>query len=143
MIAQYYVHALEEYIKGQPGLNVSEIKKATRNDEGFSDDQPNGGQRMTSPNLTTEAEKWQQQYTAANSQWQDMKRSGEITVVIAFLMVVATLYAFGYAMSQFDRWLFGITSQALFSRSLDTNVANFPYPSHSVICGLTVYIQTS
>jgi hypothetical protein len=27
MIAQYYVHALEEYIKGQPGLNVSESKK--------------------------------------------------------------------------------------------------------------------
>lgn len=27
MIAQYFIHALEEYIKGQPGLNVSESKK--------------------------------------------------------------------------------------------------------------------
>jgi hypothetical protein len=27
VIAQYYIHALEEYIKGQPGLNVSESKK--------------------------------------------------------------------------------------------------------------------
>jgi hypothetical protein len=27
MIAQYFIHALEEYIKGQPGLNISESKK--------------------------------------------------------------------------------------------------------------------
>jgi hypothetical protein len=27
MIAQYYIHALEEYMKGQPGLNVAESKK--------------------------------------------------------------------------------------------------------------------
>jgi len=27
MIAQYFIHALEEYIKGQPGLNVPESKK--------------------------------------------------------------------------------------------------------------------
>ena len=69
---------------------------------------------MTSPNPTLESEKWQQQYSATNSQWQDMKRSGEITVVIAFFIVVATLYAFGYAVSHFEEWLFATTSQTLF-----------------------------
>jgi hypothetical protein len=69
---------------------------------------------MTSPDLTTDSAKWHQQFSAAQSQWQDMKRTGEFIVVIAFLVVIATLYAIAYATNQFDRWLFETTTQTLF-----------------------------
>jgi hypothetical protein len=69
---------------------------------------------MTSPNTSTAATKWQQQYSAGQSQWQDMKRMGEISVVIAFLLVIATLYMIGYAANQFDHWLFETPSQTFF-----------------------------
>ena len=31
VIAQYYIHALDEYIKQQPGLNAEEIKERVKN----------------------------------------------------------------------------------------------------------------
>jgi hypothetical protein len=35
VIAQYYVHALEEYIKKQPGLNIDESKQKLENMKDF------------------------------------------------------------------------------------------------------------
>ena len=69
---------------------------------------------MTPPNPITDTAKWQQQYSTGQSQWQDMQRAGEIIVIIAFLLVVATLYTIGYIANQFDRWLFTTTSQTFF-----------------------------
>lgn len=69
---------------------------------------------MTSPNSIPEATQWQGQYSASQSQWQDMKRSGEFTLPIAFWLVIATLYTIAYIANQFDTWLFATTSQFLF-----------------------------
>ncbi len=70
---------------------------------------------MTSPTPIPEAEKGQEKYLASQSQWQDMKRNGEFTITLVLLMAIATLYSLGYAIDQFERWLFTTTSQTLFN----------------------------
>lgn len=69
---------------------------------------------MTAPDPVNDAAKWQQQFSATQSQWADTRRVGEFILMIAFLLVVATLYALGYAANQFDHWLFATTSQSFF-----------------------------
>ena len=70
---------------------------------------------MTAPIPIPGSEKWQEKYLAPQSQWQDMKSGGEFRMILVFAFVVATLYTFGYAINQFDRWLLAINSQTLFN----------------------------
>lgn len=69
---------------------------------------------MTAQNPITDSANWQNKYTAGQSQWQDIQRTGKVLIVSVFLLVIAILYVVGYATDRFDQWLFETTSQTLF-----------------------------
>src|SRR5689334_3912790 len=69
---------------------------------------------MTAPNPIPDSTNWQNKYTAGQSQWQDIQKTGKVLIVFVFLLVIAILYVIGYATNRFDQWLFETTSQALF-----------------------------
>lgn len=91
---------------------------------------------MTVSDTTNEAAKWQERYSASYSQVQDMKRTSIFILVIAFLLVVGTLYTVGYIIDQFENWLFETTSQFFFHILLIRLLLIFLTPTIMLLLGL-------
>jgi hypothetical protein len=96
---------------------------------------------MTAPQANPDPIQWQQQYSADSHQWQDVKRRGEFNLVIFFLLVISTSFAVGYAINNFDHWLFPVTSQTMFDLLLLRMLLIFLTPTIMVLAGFWLLLD--
>jgi len=96
---------------------------------------------MTLPQPNPDPTQWQQQFSADSYQWQDMKRRGEFYLIIFFLLIIATSFAVGYGINNFDRWLFPIPSQTMFYLLLLRMLMIFLTPTIMALAGFWLLLD--